>query len=1274
MERSPMRNTRLFRLTRTAATLLLALVACAVALPVAAWAEGGASYLDETGTGQVVSAEAITSGMVTWGADGAERWYVVQGDVKIGERVTVSGKVHLILSDGASLTVNGGINVAGDDSLSIYGQEDGTGKLTADAGSVYESAGIGGGSGETGGYVAIAGGIVTATGGGSGAGIGGGDSGSAGTVTITGGTVTATGGFAAPSTGEGGAGIGGGFGSSLDSVIIAGGTVTATGNYNAAGIGVGASGSGGTVTIAGGTVAAKGGSGGAGIGGDGGEYGLGGTVVTISGGVVTATGGDGGSGIGAGSNGGDGTFSTGVDGHAVIVANSISDQSSRESWSGVIFEDGVGKVYGPDVAPTEDFSLPEDSTLEVPSGTTLTIGKGVTATVPEGSVVNNFGSIEGAGTLDGEGTQYLRGDGSIADTVVCTLDTFRVLASVEYVGMDGKPAKTAEDVEVLAVSSSMTAWGANDNAEHWYVVQGEVNIDKCVIVTGDVHLILADGAKLTVDGGIGVHEGNVLSIYGQEEGTGELVANGHSNNAGIGGSSSYNSGAIKIAGGTVTATGDAHGAGIGGGYNGTGGAVTITGGTVTATGGSSAAGIGGGNSYGQGNAVIISGGIVTATGGDNSAGIGGGSGGAGGTVDITGGTVVAKGNGSGAGIGGGWNSSGGTVSISGGIVTATGGIGGAGIGGGEFGSGGTVTISGGTVTAMGGDNSAGIGGGFNGGGGTVDITGGTVTAKGNGSGAGIGGGDSGSGGPVTIAGGTVTATSGTYGAGIGGGYSGPGGSVSITGGTVTATGAESGSGIGGGEGSLDGGTFSTGEDGHAVIFASSAHGAAISDQSGQNSWSGIIFEGNSGKVYGSDVTPTEGFTIPADHALTVPDGSGLTIAEGATMTNEGSVELAEGCTFINNGSLVNDGTFTVKVGAQASGMGPIGGAVTITKAEPKATASVNDITDTSFTVSAKSEYPTGDPLYAVAKGNTDPSDDDWQQSAEFTGLEPGTQYTVYVCYAGTDYYKAAVGMTTVWTDKAAQSLAADQVSATVETAAGASDGTISVSGLAEGATWEWRATGEEEWTAAEGATVEGLAPGTYEVRLAGSAHYKASEPVPATIQSFADTHDGITFPAGSTDTGDGTVSLPEGGGTVTLPGGSSVTLPGGSTVTVPGGSVVDLSSGAVTTPDGSVVKPNGSGGITVTLPDGTELTAPSGSTVSADGTVLDPSGNRVGPETPEEVDDGPKDDDSESDDTSKNDDAPGLAGTGDATTPVAGVVMAGLTALLAGLALRPRRR
>ena len=127
-------------------------------------------------------------------------WYVVNDGVTIsGHQIKVSGSAHLILGDGATLTIT---NVANGeaaidvkyetgDALTIYSQQNGTGKLVALGGG--NAAGIGGGNNWKCGTVTINGGRVTAIGQGGGKGIGAGSGTGGATVIIRSGTIRAAG-------------------------------------------------------------------------------------------------------------------------------------------------------------------------------------------------------------------------------------------------------------------------------------------------------------------------------------------------------------------------------------------------------------------------------------------------------------------------------------------------------------------------------------------------------------------------------------------------------------------------------------------------------------------------------------------------------------------------------------------------------------------------------------------------------------------------------------------------------------------------------------------------------------------------------------------------------------------------------------------------------------------------------------------------------------------------------------------------------------------------
>lgn len=475
-------------------------------------------------------------------------------------------------------------------------------------------------------------------------------------------------------------------------------------------------------------------------------------------------------------------------------------------------------------------------------------------------------------------------------------------AEVPYLDEDGAPQSVPS---ATPVTDNDTAW---DNG--WYVAQDSITIHSRVTVSGDVRLILADGCELTIDGGIQVAHPNSLTIYGQSEGNGELTATAPAESniyhAAIGGSTNVQiwevnyCGSVTINGGDVTATGGDASSGIGGGPV-SGGKIVINGGTVTATGGNNAAGIGGGM-QGNGGSVTINGGEVTATGGNQAAGIGSGTMGGRIQIQINGGTVNATGGSQGAGIGDGMEcSNDGSITITGGTVTATGGYQGTGIGGGAKTPGGKITISGGTVTANGADGASGISHG------------------------GLGA----TGGEITISGGTVTATGGSGNPGIScqdapenDSPIGEAGWILISGGTVYASpkaGEENGSAIRG--------SFKTGIDGDAFVVA---NGTGITDETNQDAWSGVIFDGDAdGKVYGNPTLETDA-KIPAGKKLTIPQGSSLTISRGKKLElTDSTLTVESGAMLTNNGTISGNSNSKVESNGSLGGSGTVEGDITV---------------------------------------------------------------------------------------------------------------------------------------------------------------------------------------------------------------------------------------------------------------------------------------------------------------------------------------------------------
>ena len=314
------------------------------------------------------------------------------------------------------------------------------------------------------------------------------------------------------------------------------------------------------------------------------------------------------------------------------------------------------------------------------------------------------------------------------------------------------------------------------------------------IVVGDGTAAHAEGAagqtltvtgETTIPGGIGVYEGQALTIAG----AGTLTVTGAPGCAAIGGSHDTPAcGDIVIdMTGTLNATGGIEAAGIGGGVDN-----SVTDKTATVAWAKTA---------GKGSVTVKSG-TVTAIPGKTSSDP----------------VVSSTPAGYGAGIGGGYNTALAAIAIEGGTVVAGNEDwvesqsnrnmprGGAGIGAAYCGStydkcfNTTVTITGGEVTAYGAGYAAGIGGTRHGSPASITITGGEVYAVGQGGAAAIGGGPYGATVATVTIGGTAKviaeamlhrvlgedlteATSATIGASaaIGGGYAGVAGDIHITG-------------------------------------------------------------------------------------------------------------------------------------------------------------------------------------------------------------------------------------------------------------------------------------------------------------------------------------------------------------------------------------------------------------------------------------------------------------------------------------------------------------
>ena len=480
--------------------IALAVLMAVSLLTIGAMADGvKVNYKDDDGKIKTCeSAIVLTADSKGW----TEGWYVAKNNLSIGERVTVSGNVRLILKSGCTLEIEKGIYVPSGASLTIYGQKNDTGKLNISGYQNVRYAGIGGNTDDEAahGTITINGGNITAKGGFYAAGIGSGygraEESVNGDITINGGTIIATGG------GEYGAGIGGGYVNKISggNILITGGNVTATGGKYAAGIGGGYSDyqkNGRTITINGNaSVTATGGEAAAGIGNG---YGGGNfkriSSITINGRAdVKAYGGKaGGAGIG-GSYGNAGT--TGrilIGGSATVMAIGGGDDSTSYGGAGIGSGGGFGKsgaivITGGTVNATGGKAAADDySGAGIGSGG---YGSSGAITISAGNVTATSGGEDAYGI--GDGTNGSSGDFS----------TVR----------GDNPGKAMIITDSISDSDDTSGWSCIVKSGNDITVYGDIELDNDLVIGENEKLIITEGSTLTIPKGVTVtNSGSIVN-------------------------------------------------------------------------------------------------------------------------------------------------------------------------------------------------------------------------------------------------------------------------------------------------------------------------------------------------------------------------------------------------------------------------------------------------------------------------------------------------------------------------------------------------------------------------------------------------------------------------------------------------------------------------------------------------------------------------------------------------------------------------------------------
>lgn len=180
-------------IVRAAITLLVMLFTSATA-----WSES-VKYIDADGQEKTQDGVTIINNntQITLGTTNKTTWYVMTGEINYESTVSLMGDVHIILADGAQIEINAYNGVSSDDyngiyaigSLTIYGQEAGTGTLTINSDKITKP---GNGINAKGGNITINGGTLNINANQYGICTSKGESSSNCDITITGGRITVT--------------------------------------------------------------------------------------------------------------------------------------------------------------------------------------------------------------------------------------------------------------------------------------------------------------------------------------------------------------------------------------------------------------------------------------------------------------------------------------------------------------------------------------------------------------------------------------------------------------------------------------------------------------------------------------------------------------------------------------------------------------------------------------------------------------------------------------------------------------------------------------------------------------------------------------------------------------------------------------------------------------------------------------------------------------------------------------------------------------------------
>ena len=454
------------------------------------------NYYDENGAPQTTYGKLFPTGnepITLSDNGGAPAWFLLSESKTLDKRLEIEGSVNLVLQDDCTLTANSGVHVPAGATLTIYGQEKGTGKLTATAPKHSDpnyviNAAIGANDGEDCGTIIVNGGTVTAS--------------------VSGSECYA-------------AAIGGVSNFGSGTIIVNRGDVTASvygSNSTAAAIGGGSCGTPGSITLNGGKVTASvsGTSWGAAIGGGADNTGC--VTITINGAEVTATVTADGEYVAAHNSAiGGNNCSVTINSSKNVTANVISRNSGSTEGAAIggkncsvaihggtvnatVTANGTGSAWGAAIGGSNNSSGNVRITGGTVNATVIATGTGsangaaigggyggycgyvvisgdkteVNAKVSAGAEASVFGAAIG-GSYAGTGGTYIR----LTKNVTASTDAYE----------DGisNPANGIEYIKI-------------DDNTGYFRVYGEVTLDRSISIPAGVNLLVPQGASLTIDG------------------------------------------------------------------------------------------------------------------------------------------------------------------------------------------------------------------------------------------------------------------------------------------------------------------------------------------------------------------------------------------------------------------------------------------------------------------------------------------------------------------------------------------------------------------------------------------------------------------------------------------------------------------------------------------------------------------------------------------------------------------------------------------------------